>query len=155
MKFNRTRLQLLICGMVSVVTAIYGVFLLVPTYHAFAEDAEYRWSWKVAGFDDPAVQKKHFDACTASLAKAAPSAGAKFPFEERAQYDSLCSEPSWDPWSGDSQKPNIPVQFIWFEGLKILIYFALAVVLAPWAFAFLLVRVLPRVTLGLWGWLTS
>lgn len=150
---NLRRLQLVVSAILTVAAVAYGVYVIVPTYRVFAEEFSDRRAWKAAGWDDEEVRRKANDMCIADC-KAQPQRGL-FPNEDLNQCESSCSRPGWDPWKTPAPPWwEIPIAFIKSES-SMLFYVSTAVIVGPWLFAFLLVRVLPAGVTRFWRWLRA
>lgn len=149
---NKRRLQNMICGVLAVAAAIYTLYMVVPAYRAFSEDFLERRVWKAAGFNDPEVRRRAYDACMADFESRPPT--SPFPQEELAQRESLCSRPMWNPETPAPYWWEVPIAFIKSAPITV-VYVAVAVIVSPWLFAFLIVRLLPTGVARLWRWLRT
>jgi hypothetical protein len=151
-KFNRRRLQMVIFGVLTVAAVAYGIWLLKPAYQDFYDNFTEKWAWKVDGWDNEQVRNRDTEMCVGSCKPDRQS--GLFPQEELAQCENLCSRPGWDGMKAPG--PWVPrIAFLGANWLTILEYSIAAVLMGPWLFAVLTVRVLPTLGTGIARWLKA
>lgn len=139
----------------------YGVHWVVPAYRGFSDHYWDERAWAEMGLSDPTARERHIEACIAaqqSMHSSTPAfAGTStpYPLEEQSELEISCFQPTWDPWRFTHKPADSVRAFVGTVWPRLLIYAIGAVLLAPWAAAFVLVRVIPAGMLGVARWLSA